>query len=317
MADSSWLVSVVITTHNRRNLLERALKSVLNQTYKNLEIIVVDDNSSDDTEDYIRQVMKRDHRVKYKKIPLEETRGGNYARNTGIRMASGETVAFLDDDDEWKPDKTEIQVNYLNDNTRIKAVSCDLEYVYVIGGKEYVSYSNLKINHQPYDFFVSSWMNVTSTMMIYKGILDAIGGFDENIPAIQEIELSYRVCMSCEVDIIKKPLIRYYQYLGNSTQITNNVNKYLLALNYIETKFEKELACLTTDQRQRLEQNNIRNVSYRYLRSNCRKEYRKTLKPFLKNNGLKNWLEYILSFLFKYEIITKLESKLYVLKKRK
>lgn len=83
-------VSAIITTHNREGLLKRAIESVLNQTYKNLECIVVDDNSTDNTREVCNQFP-----VNYIYIPKEETRGGNYARNLGIKAASGDYCAFL------------------------------------------------------------------------------------------------------------------------------------------------------------------------------------------------------------------------------
>src|SRR3990167_9420175 len=97
------VVSVVMPTFNLARLLERALRSALDQTYDNLEIIVVDDASSDDTPDVVKTV--QDERVRY--IRHETNRGGSAARNTGIRIATGEFIAFLDDDDEWESIKTE------------------------------------------------------------------------------------------------------------------------------------------------------------------------------------------------------------------
>lgn len=315
MKIEEWLVSVLITTHNRCQLLERAISSVRNQSYRNLEIIIIDDNSVDGTETLIKSLMRLDSRIKYLKIGALESKGGNYARNSGIRLSSGKVIAFLDDDDEWREDKIELQVEFLMNNRDVKAISTDLEYVYVIDGKEYATYSNLKINRKPYDFFVSSWLNVTSTMMIYRDVMLEIGGFDENIPAMQEIEMSYRVCMNCNVDIIKQPLVKYYQYLSDKQQITNNVNKYLEALDYVSEKYKKEYELLTNLQRDLIEKNNIRNIAHRYLRSNQREMYRDTLGKIKSGLSVKEKIEYLISYFFEYKDIIKLESKLQHLKK--
>ena len=100
-------ISVVIPTHNRVDLLPRAIKSVLEQTYKDIEIVVVSDGSTDGTDEYMKQYADNPN-VKY--ISYHPGRGGNYARNAGFDAAKGEFVAFLDDDDEWGPTKIEKQV---------------------------------------------------------------------------------------------------------------------------------------------------------------------------------------------------------------
>lgn len=100
------LVSVIIPTYNRANLILQAVKSVLNQTYKNFEIIIVDDGSSDNTEDVINVI--HDNRIRYIKHAINK--GASAARNTGIREAKGKYIAFQDSDDHWLPDKLEKQV---------------------------------------------------------------------------------------------------------------------------------------------------------------------------------------------------------------
>lgn len=99
------LVTAIITTHNRNNLVGRAIESVLNQTYENLECIVVDDASVVSAE-----VVCKNYPVEFIYIPKKESKGGNHARNVGIKAAKGEYVAFLDDDDYWLPTKIEKQV---------------------------------------------------------------------------------------------------------------------------------------------------------------------------------------------------------------
>lgn len=96
-------VSVVIPTYNRAHLVGRAIQSVLNQTYQDFEIIVVDDGSTDNTEEVVKSF--NDPRIRY--IRHDQNRGGSAARNTGIKMARGEYIAFQDSDDEWLPEKLE------------------------------------------------------------------------------------------------------------------------------------------------------------------------------------------------------------------
>ncbi len=111
------LVSAIITTHNRIDLLPRAIKSVQEQTYPSIELIVVDDASSDGTNEYCHK-----QSLQYMHIPKEESKGGNHARNLGVLAAKGEYIAFLDDDDYWLPTKIEKQMDL------IKAKDCELVY---------------------------------------------------------------------------------------------------------------------------------------------------------------------------------------------
>lgn len=97
------LVSVIIPTYNRVRTLPAAIDSVLNQTYKNLELIVMDDGSEDGTEQYVRNIA--DPRIRYRKS--ERNMGPSAARNNGAKLAAGEYLAFQDSDDEWMPDKLE------------------------------------------------------------------------------------------------------------------------------------------------------------------------------------------------------------------
>lgn len=103
------LVSVIICTFNRANLIARAIMNVQNQTYRNTEIIVVNDASPDNTEDVVKAI--HDERIRY--IRHEKNKGLPAGRNTGIRAAQGKYIAFLDDDDEWRKDKLEKQLHVI------------------------------------------------------------------------------------------------------------------------------------------------------------------------------------------------------------
>ena len=103
------LISVVIPTYNRKHLLQKAIASVLNQTYSNFELIVVDDCSTDSTEHFMKSLS--DKRIRY--IKHEKTKHASASRNTGIQLSKGEFIAFLDDDDRWLPTKLEKQLKLL------------------------------------------------------------------------------------------------------------------------------------------------------------------------------------------------------------
>jgi glycosyltransferase involved in cell wall biosynthesis len=113
-------VSVIITTKNRKNYLKQAIDSVLSQTYKNIEIIIVNDGSDDGTADYLKKFLNNE---KILIITNETSMGANYCRNLGIRNSKGDYLAFLDDDDFWDKDKLKKQVQLIESNEKIGLVS--------------------------------------------------------------------------------------------------------------------------------------------------------------------------------------------------
>lgn len=108
------LVSVITPVYNAAAFIEKTVQSVLNQTYTNIEHILVDDCSTDNSEAIITEMIAKDSRIKY--IKLEENSGAAVARNVGIANARGQFVAFIDSDDVWRTDKLEKQISYMKDN---------------------------------------------------------------------------------------------------------------------------------------------------------------------------------------------------------
>ena len=188
---STDLVSVVITTFTPPNNLERALKTVLNQTYKNIEAVVIDGANAEENKKTIAKL--NDIRIKY--IGIENDTGPNDARNLGIKESRGKYIAFLDDDDEWVKDKITRQLVDLN-KPNIGMVSSgvkvlmDEEYSYTIKNKEEVSYA---------DLLQSFIIGQTSSIVMPKKVLDEIGYFaDTNIGpeydlALKTAKLGYKV----------------------------------------------------------------------------------------------------------------------------
>ena len=113
-------ISVIIPTHNRADILPRAIKSIQNQTRSVDEIIVVSDGSTDNTDEVVKEFAAKDDRIQL--IEYHPGHNGNYARNKGLEAATGQFIAFLDDDDEWLPRKTELQTS--DRATEIVRLSC-------------------------------------------------------------------------------------------------------------------------------------------------------------------------------------------------
>ena len=108
------LVSIITPVYNAGRFLSDTIKSVQNQTYKNWEMLLVDDCSKDNSAQIIKEFQKYDDRIKY--IKLEKNSGASVSRNTGIKNAKGRFIAFVDSDDIWKPEKLEVQVKYMLEN---------------------------------------------------------------------------------------------------------------------------------------------------------------------------------------------------------
>jgi glycosyltransferase involved in cell wall biosynthesis len=264
--NSEPLVTAIITTHDRLQLLKRAIESVKKQTYQNLELIVVDDWSSDGTKEYCES-----QDFKYIYIPREESKGGNYARNLGIKNAKGEYVAFLDDDDYWLPEKTEKQIRLIL-NKKCGLVFCgrQLEKIKPDGTAESVFLSNPKSSGDLSKKILQNIVTTTSAIMVNKKLLYEVGLFDESLKFWQEYELSIRLAQVTEFYPVKEPLLVYRIDTNDKNRLTNKFYAWKSAVKYIYKKHHSLYAKLSFGERV-----NVKRLYWKdgYLRA--------------KNNGLK------------------------------
>lgn len=240
-------VSVVIPTHNRKDLLPRAIQSVLNQTYPVKEINVVSDGSTDGTDEIMKELCAADDRIRY--YSYSPNRGGNYARNYGIKMSTGDVVAFLDDDDEWHKDKIELQVSMMKSNKQIGLVCTGTNRVFVEQNT-----SNVYVPPAPYDckkeILLKNCIGSTTTVMVRRELFDLVGGFDEELPALQDYDMWVRICQVAKVGVVKLPCVEYYNY-ESSGQISQNTQKYVAAEALITKKYENLIGQLSADERKK------------------------------------------------------------------
>jgi glycosyltransferase involved in cell wall biosynthesis len=177
--------SIILTTYNRAKLLPRAVSSVLNQSYKNWELLIIDDCSTDNTEEVAMKLFAGDSRVRYYR--LSENHGSDsYPKNFGISKAEGEFICFLDDDDEYRKDGVKILSTYLG-SSGADAVYGD--YMNNQGGKRLPGWS------LGFDAGTLQRMNFIAmpVVMVKKKALLAVGGFDENIPKFKDWNLWLRL----------------------------------------------------------------------------------------------------------------------------
>jgi glycosyltransferase involved in cell wall biosynthesis len=230
MTNKDSLVSVVIPTFNRSQMIERAIHSVLSQTYLNLEVIVVDDSSTDDSREHIEALQQIDKRIHY--FHHEINRGTQAARNTGIKAANGKYIAFLDSDNEWLPHKLELQMPLFCQRANklgvaycgIQNETCDNKFF-----REHVP----KNRGYVYPIVLRQWIADTSTLVVRKEYLDKVGGFDESIRAYQEWDLCIRLAHETEFDYVEEILAIYHLHEGItiSKNMTQNALGYLDVIN--------------------------------------------------------------------------------------
>lgn len=209
-------VSVIIPTYNRANLVGRAIKSVLSQTYEYFELIIVDDSSTDNTEDIIGQFQEKDKRIKY--IKHDKNKGGSAARNTGIKSSKGEYITFLDSDDEWLCEKLEKQIRLFSSMpTKVGVLYCgQYDFDDNIGIERLTSCSfegDVRIE------LFRGWCPSTPLLMVRKQCFDAVGFFDEQFSSFQEHDLCLRLSRVYDFAYVDEPLVRIHNHLGNRISI--------------------------------------------------------------------------------------------------
>jgi len=182
--NNNTLVSIYLTTKNRHQLLQRALTSCQNQTYKNIEIIIIDDGSTDKTEAVCRQKSENDSRIKY--IKNMTSVGVSKARNIGIKNSSGHFITGIDDDDEMLSHRIEDFTKNYNDDisllcTSIIERSPSGQFLSKMG-KKYINYSDIKRKNL-----------VGNQIFTTKEKLESVSGFDENMHAWVDYDLWYRL----------------------------------------------------------------------------------------------------------------------------
>ena len=207
-------VSVIIPTFNRLSLISRAINSVLSQTIKPFEIIVVDDGSRDNTSNFIKN--------KYKSVKLikQKNLGVSKARNVGIKNSSGDWIALLDSDDEWKKNKLEVQIKSLSEYDYYSV--CHTNEIWIRNGIRV----NQKKRHQKYGGYIfDKCLDICrispSSIIFKKNIINEVGWFDEGLSICEDYDLWLRITANYKILFIDKPLIN--KYGGHSDQLSKSV----------------------------------------------------------------------------------------------
>ena len=204
-------VSVIIPTCNRAAYLRTAITSVLSQTFTDLGIVIVDDASQDNTSRVVKEFKAKP--IQY--IRHDKNFGGSVARNTGIANSQSEYIAFLDDDDEWLPEKLELQVALLDQSSpKVGAIYAGYEKIMSATGESLGITLPTKRGDLSYELLLSNPLAGTSALLLRRACFEAVGLFDERLSSYQDYDLWIRISKNFHFDYVNKVLYRYYVH-GN------------------------------------------------------------------------------------------------------
>lgn len=231
------LVSVIIPTYNRGDLIEYTINSVLNQSYQNFEIIIMDDGSTDNTKSVVKRI--KDERLIYK---WQKNSGKPAsARNSGLKLAKGEFIAFLDSDDIWFNKKLEIQIKEFKKNPDIHMLSTNV----VLFRKNYYEiFLNIKRNKKiPFKELIKKNIIATSSVMLRRVVIEKVGYFDEDVKlkAVEDYEYWLRILKWKDLSILllKSVLMMYRLHSNNISGNTSLAGTYLNKYRKISQVYSK------------------------------------------------------------------------------
>lgn len=274
MTTSKPTVSVVLPTYNRADVLERAIESVLAQSYSDFELVVVDDGSTDDTAAVVEAF--DDARVTL--VEHADNEGANAARNTGIDESAGEYVAFQDSDDEWHPEKLRKQMDvFENAPASVGVVYTGFRRLH---GDDATYHPGPGVDPKEgavRKSILGQNFVTTQAAVVRRACFDEVGGFDERLPRFQDWELWIRVSREYEFRLVDEPLVTAYD---RPDSISNDLEALVEARELIIRKHSdafsrNELA----EQRFRLGHSSLKTHRTEKGRRNLARAVRTTPKP--------------------------------------
>ncbi|MBD2517792.1 glycosyltransferase [Nostoc sp. FACHB-973] len=225
-------ISVIIPAYNSESTISHTINSVLNQTFTNLELIVINDGSQDSTLDIVTRI--QDPRIKVFSYP---NAGGNVSRNRGLHLAVGEFVSFLDADDLWTPDKLESQLKALQENLTAKVAYSWTDYIDA-NGKFVLSGKRINLNGDVYEtLLVTNFLENGSNPLICRKALMTLGGFDESLTAAQDWDMWLR--LASKFDFICVPSVQILYRISANSVSSNLVRQEKACLQLLERAYQE------------------------------------------------------------------------------
>lgn len=231
--EKRYKVSIIMPTFNRKNVISKAINSVLNQSFKNFELIIIDDGSDDNTNTFIRQSYEKylqNNQIKYFEL---NHAGVSKARNKGLKEATGNIIAYLDSDNQWKPDFLKIMVKTIDSNNS-ECAYCNVKVNNSVTGKTYVLEKDFDRNSLLKENFID-----LNSFVHKKSSYDIKGGFDEKLTRLVDWDLIIRYTENNVPIHVNHILVDYFidsslNNITNTEPLSNNMNR-------IHEKYWKEL----------------------------------------------------------------------------
>ena len=196
-------VSVIIPTHNRTEYLPHALDSVYSQTCPVVEVIVVDDGSTDHTVEKLCSDYPSVHFLR------QENQGVSSARNLGIREASQPWIALLDSDDRWAPQKLQRQINHLSQNPSLRAVHTGEKWIR--NGQQVNIPATLdKSENRLWERSLEKCIICPSSVLLHQSVFEKIGNFDHSLPICEDYDFWLRLLLTHEIGLIDEPMVHKF-----------------------------------------------------------------------------------------------------------
>jgi glycosyltransferase involved in cell wall biosynthesis len=308
-------VSIILPTYNSEKFLHRTINSVLNQTFTDWELIIVDDCSTDNTQEIINDFLKKDKRIKA--IFLKENSGSPaLPHNVGFNNSLGEYIAYLDHDDEWFPNKIKEQLRVFENSpvSNLGLVSCNALIINQLKSKTYYKkikrYESLEeVIESPGDF-----IHGNSSIMIKREVIEKVGERDEKLGQIEDFDMIIRIASSgYEFDFINEVLFKYYIHENNITtrdkypsseKSLKLAKQYRDFINKHKHLFEKD---------KKIYSNHLNNLANLYAFGEKKKEAIKCFLESIKNNPKFNRCIYLITLTLSnklYKFLYKFKTKI-------
>jgi len=261
------VISVIIPAYNSEKTISSTIESVLNQTFTNFELIIINDGSQDSTLNIISQF--QDSRIR---VFSFENAGGNVSRNRGLNRALGDFVSFLDADDIWKTDKLATQLKALEESPQAAVAYSWTDYIDENGNFTYPG-RRTAINGDVYEeLLIANFLENGSNPLIRKPILIALGGFDESLNAAQDWDMWLR--LAAKFEFVCVPSVHILYRISPNSLSTNILRQEKAGLQLLEKAYRERPSKIKNSSR-----NSLANL-YKYLTCKALQ------KPFNRQKGL-------------------------------
>lgn len=207
-------VSINLCCYNSEKYLRETLESIVNQSFNDWELVVVNDGSADTTESIIFEYRDKGYPIVYK---YQENQGLGAARNEAIRQSNGEYIAFVDHDDLWLPKKLEKQIELFNQNDKLGLVYCDTMFFNEKGDLFNIYAKDKPPRGMAFSQLLRKYVLSLETVLIRKKVLESTGVFEPKMTMAEEYDLFLRIAYKYPIDYVDEVLAKYRIHYNNYT----------------------------------------------------------------------------------------------------